>query len=97
MKRLLYALSLMLLVGLFALSGPTTRAHAYNISSNQAQVTTHSSYETVAWHRYWADDDDFGGPYVQYYYEPYYYPYPYSYYYGPGFSINTPFFGFNIP
>ena len=107
MKRLIFALSLAFLVGLFALSGPATHAYAFNNSSDQAQLTAHGSYRTVEWHRYWRDDRDFDRPYVRHYYDydllcyPYYVhlllPLPYDYYYGPGFSINTPFFGINIP
>ncbi len=104
MKRLIFALSLAFLVGLFALSGSITHAHAFNNSSDQAQLTAHESYRTVAWHQYWRDDHDYDRPYVKNYYygyyDPYYYGYYdpyYTYYYGPGFSFNTPFFGFNIP
>lgn len=102
MKRLILTLSLAFLVGLFALSGSTTQAYALNNSSDQAQLTASGSYRTVASRRYWRDDRDFDRPYVRHYYydyyDPYYdYPYPYTYYYGPGFSINTPFFGINIP
>ncbi len=105
MKRLIFALSLAFLVGLFVLSGPTTHAYAFNNSSDQAQLTATGSYRTVEWHRYWRDDRDLDTPYVRHYYDydyydPYYgytYYYPYTYYYGPGFSINTPFFGINIP
>ena len=105
MKRLIFALSLAFLIGLFALSGPATHAYAFNNSSDQAQLTASGSYRTVEWHRYWRDDRDFDRPYVRHYYDyeyydPYYgytYYYPYTYYYGPGFSINVPFFGVNIP
>ncbi len=104
MKRLIFALSLAFLIGLFALSGPATHAYAFNNSSDQAQLTASGSYRTVEWHRYWRDDRDRDRPYVRHYdydyYDPYYgysYYYPYNYYYGPGFSINTPFFGINIP
>jgi hypothetical protein len=101
MKRLMFALSLAFLIGLFALSGSATHAYAFNNSSGQAQLTVPGSYRTVAWHRYWRDDDrDFDRPYVRYYdyYGPYnYYPYPYTYYYGPGFSFDSPFFGIYIP
>jgi hypothetical protein len=106
MKRLIFALSLAFLVGLFALSGPATRAYAFDNSSDQTQLTASGSYRTVEWHRYWRDDRDFDRPYVRHYYDydyydpyygyTYYYPYPYTYY-GPGLSINVPFFGINIP
>ncbi|MGA2400696.1 MAG: hypothetical protein ABSG91_03185 [Syntrophobacteraceae bacterium] len=106
MKRLIFALSLAFLVGLSALSGPATHVYGSNNSSEQAQLAAHGSYRTVEWHRhhYWRDDRDFDRPYVRHYYyydgyyDPYYdYHYPYTYYYGPGFSVNTPFFGINIP
>ena len=103
MKRLILALSLASLVGVLIL--PWSAAHAYTFenSGDQARWTAPGSYRAVAWHRYyWQDDDrDFDRPYVRHYYydyyDPYYYPYPYTYYYGPGFSVNTPFFGINIP
>lgn len=96
MKPLLFALSLVLLVGVFAFSGLATHAYAFNNSGGQAQLTASQSYRTVAWH------DHYRHRYYYDYYDPYYYgytyyPYPYSYYYGPGISINTPFFGFNFP
>ncbi len=110
MKRLIFALSLAFLVGLFALSGAVTHAYGFNDSSAQAQLTAHESYRTVAWHRYWRDDRDFDRPYVRHYYSypvpyysyyaPYYgyyydpYPYPYTYY-EPGFSFDVPFFHFH--
>ncbi len=108
MKRLIFALSLAFLVGLFALTGPAKHAYAFNNSIDQAQLTASGSYRTVEWHRYWRDDRDYDRPYVRNYYfsDPYYgypysytyyYPYPYTYYYGPGLSINVPFFGINIP
>ncbi len=89
MKPLLFALALVLLVGLFAFSGLATHAYAFNNTGGQARLTPSGSYRTVAWHRHWRHR------YYYDYYDPYYYGY--TYYYGPGVSINTPFFGFNIP
>lgn len=83
MKRMIFALSLVFLVGLFALSMTSAPAFAHQNSSYQTQVTAQGHFQTVDW-------DDY------YYYRPYN-PYPYTYYYGPGFSINTPFFGFYFP
>ena len=104
MKRLILTLSLAFLVGLFALSGSTTHAYAFNNSSDQAQLTASGSYRTVAEHREWRDwrdDRDFDRPYVRHYYydyyDPYYgYSYPYTYYYGPGFGVDVPFFHFRV-
>ena len=105
MKLLIFALSLALLVGSFALAGSPAQAYGVNNSGDQAQFAASGSYRTVDWHQgyYGQEDRDFDSPYEGHYYHyyPYYsyydYPYPYAYYYGPGFSINTPFFGINIP
>jgi hypothetical protein len=99
MKYLVFALSLSLLIGISAFHG--TGANAFNNAGHAARLTTPGAYQTVA-DRYWRDRDydrPYVGPYYDYdYYDPYYdYPYPYAYYYGPGFSIETPFFGINIP
>ncbi len=104
MKRLIFTLSLAFLVGLLAFSSSTTPAYGFNNSSDRVQLAATGSYQTVEYrHHYYRDRDDYDRPYVRHYYNDYYYPYydpyyyPYTYYYGPGFSINTPFFGINIP
>lgn len=83
MKRLIFALSLTVLIGLFAVSWPGANAYALNSSSGQVLLAQPSAYQTVQY----------------YYYTPYYdyYGPSYGYYNGPGFYINTPFFGFSFP
>ncbi len=123
MSRLMLAMSLAFLVGLFAMPGHATNAYGFTGSSDQAQLAAPGSYRAVAWHRYWSDDDsdrpivredrsvvrDSDGRIVsedrrivrddrpvvrRYYYDhdPYY---PYTYYYGPGLSVDVPFFHFH--
>jgi hypothetical protein len=98
MRRLILALSLAFL--LLAVPGFTWIAYGFADSQPQAQLTA-PSYHTVDWDRvqyryhYWRHDYD--RPYYYGYYDPYYaYPYPYTYYYGPGFSVDVPFFHFGI-
>ncbi len=101
MKRLIMALSLVFLIGMFAFSGFGAFAYGFSGSSDQARLKAPSSYQTIEYRRVYRDRDyDRDYYYRDYdygYYDPYYYSYPYTYYYGPGVSINTPFFGFNIP
>ncbi len=104
MKRFLFALSLVLLFGLFSFYWSGTSAHAVPVSSDQTQLAGHASYRTVDWddwHEHHWRDHDFDREEHVYTYGPYYdygpYPYPPdTYYYGPGFSVNTPFFGLNF-
>jgi hypothetical protein len=101
MTRLILALSMAFLVGLFAIPGYNATAQGFADSSDRAQLAAPGSYRTVAWHRYyhreyWRDDDDFDRPIVRrYYYDPDPY-YPYTYYYEPGFSVDVPFFSFHV-
>ena len=49
MTRLTLTLSIVFLIGLFALSGSATRAYGFDSSD--------APYRTVSWHSYWVDDD----------------------------------------
>ena len=84
MKRLLF--TLIFLVGLFAFSWPGANSYALSSSVTTVQSAHHATYRN-------ADYDDYyyyRSPYYAYYGAPYYYS-------GPGFYINTPFFGFSFP
>ena len=68
----------------------------------QGKVTTKSHHrKTAAHHRHYRNYRDYDRTYNGYdrgYYDPYYngYYYPRNYYYGPGLSIDVPFFGIRI-
>jgi hypothetical protein len=84
MKRYTILASLLLLVGFIVFFRPDVNASAFTVN-NQVRTANHATYRTVDY------DDYYHG------YDPYYTPYVYQpYYYGPGFYVNTPFFGFNF-
>jgi hypothetical protein len=104
MKRLIFALSLVLL--LLAAPGFTSIAYGHEFvnSSDQAQLMTSGYYRTVDYYqyhrdRYWRDEHYWDRPIYRYgydpYYDGYYSHYPYTYY-EPGFSIGLPFFYFHV-
>jgi len=91
----------------YSSNAPNNQQQRYssNASTDQEQPARkpkkHYRHSHHRHHRYYSYDRDYDyywRPYYYrpYYYDPYYYPY-YGYYYGPGFSISTPFFGLSIP
>jgi hypothetical protein len=84
MRRLVFALSVALLVGSFALSGNPMHAYGFTASGEHAQIAAPGDYRTVDWNRdsYGQEDHDFDRPVVGHchcapYYFDYYYSYPY--------------------
>jgi hypothetical protein len=68
----------------------------------QGQVKAKTHRKAASHHRHYRNHRDYDQSYPRYYrgyYDPYYndYYYPRSYYYGPGVSLDTPFFGIRIP
>lgn len=91
MRGVLYSMALALLLGLFALPGLATVAHASGNYRNQARLIVPAHYQTVAYHRVYRER--YYQPAPGYYYGP---PYYYDYYYEqPGISIGLPFFYFH--
>jgi hypothetical protein len=68
----------------------------------QGQATAKTHRKAASHHRHYRNHRDHDRSYPRYYrgyYDPYYsdYYYPRSYNYGPGVSLDTPFFGITIP
>jgi hypothetical protein len=69
----------------------------------KGEATAKTHRKAASHHRHYRNDRDYDRSYTRYdhgYYDPYYYNdyyYPRSYYYGPGLSVDTPFFGIRIP
>ncbi len=67
----------------------------------KGQVKARTHRKAASHHRHYRNYRDYDSSYTRYnrgYYDPYYdnYYYPRNYYYGPGLSIDTPFFGIGI-